>query len=190
MITSIRDCVHSGLSPFGIVSIWNHVHSGLYPFGMMSIRDGVHSGWYSFGIVSIWNGVHSGLCPFGIVSIWNYVFRDRAHSVNCPDTILIRSWEKNHGIAGDVVNTQQTFLWRPCAGLLQSAEQVLCGLPMRSPIRLGREGFRGPVQISFTQAWKWSQQATVMQASRWQHGFVQTYHYAGAVMISASLDSM
>ena len=58
---------------------------------------------------------------------------------------------------------------------MQAAERVLYGLPVRSPIRFGRGGFCGPVQVSFVQA-------TAMQASRCQRGFMQTYHYAGAVM--------
>ena len=33
------------------------VHSGLCPFGMVSIRDGVHSG------LCLWDCVHSGNCP-------------------------------------------------------------------------------------------------------------------------------
>ena len=53
---------------------------------------------------------------------------------------------------------------------MQAAERVLYGLLVRSPIRFGRGGFCGPVQ------------ATAMQASRWLHGFMQTYHYAGTVM--------
>ena len=36
---SIRDCVLSGLCPFGIVSFRDCVHSGLCPFGIVSIRD-------------------------------------------------------------------------------------------------------------------------------------------------------
>ena len=58
---------------------------------------------------------------------------------------------------------------------MQAAEQVLCGLPMRSPICFGRGGFHGPVQVSFTHA-------ITMQASKWQRGFTQTYRYTGAVM--------
>ena len=64
---SIRDRVHSGLCPFGIVSIRNCVHSGWCPFGMVSIRDGVHSRWCPFEMVPIRDCVHSGLYPFGIV---------------------------------------------------------------------------------------------------------------------------
>ena len=75
----IRDCVHSGLCPFGIVSIRDCVLSGWCPFGIVSIGDGVHWGWCPFGMVSIRDGVHSGLCPFGIVSI-----RDCVHSGLCP----------------------------------------------------------------------------------------------------------
>ena len=36
-----------------MVSIRDGVHSGWYPFGIVSIRDCVHSGWCPFGIVSI-----------------------------------------------------------------------------------------------------------------------------------------
>ena len=82
-IASIQDCVHSGWCPFGMVSIRDGVHSGWCPFGMVSIRDDFHLGWCPFGMVSIPDGVHSGLCPFGIVSI-----RDCVHSGNCPDTQL------------------------------------------------------------------------------------------------------
>ena len=48
----IRDCVHSGSCPFGIVSIRDGVHSGLCPFGMVSIRD-----------CAFRNRVHWGNCP-------------------------------------------------------------------------------------------------------------------------------
>ena len=37
----IRDCVHSGLCPFGMASFRDCVHSGLCPFGIVSIRDRV-----------------------------------------------------------------------------------------------------------------------------------------------------
>ena len=66
----IRDCVHSGLCPFGIVYFRNGVHSGLYPFGIVSIRDCAHSGLCPFGIVSIQDGAHSGWCPFGQLSVY------------------------------------------------------------------------------------------------------------------------
>ena len=79
-IVSIRDCVHSGLCPFGIVSIRDGVHSGLCPFGMVSIRDCVHSEWCSFGIVS-----------FGIVSI-----RDGVYSGNCLHTSKNTSFSHLH----------------------------------------------------------------------------------------------
>ena len=82
-MVSIRDCVHSGLCTFGIVSIRDCVHSGLCPFGIVSIRDCAHSGWCPFGMVSIRDGVHSGWCPFGIVSI-----RDGVHSGLCPFGIV------------------------------------------------------------------------------------------------------
>ena len=82
----IRDCVHSGWCPFGIVSFRDCVHSGLCPFGIVSIRDCVHSGWCPFEMVSIRDGVHSGWRPFGIVSIRDCVFRDCVHSGKCPDT--------------------------------------------------------------------------------------------------------
>ena len=72
-MVSIRDCVHSGLCPFGIVSIRDCVHSGLCPFGIVSIRDCVHSGLCPFGMVSLRDCVHSGWCPFGIV------YRIRVH---------------------------------------------------------------------------------------------------------------
>ena len=75
---AIRDYVHSGWCPFGMVSIRDGVHSGWCPFGMVSIRDGVHSGWCPFGMVSIRDGVW---CPFGIVSIQNCVFRDRVQDL-------------------------------------------------------------------------------------------------------------
>ena len=71
----IRDCVHSGLCPFGMVSIRDGVHSGLCPFGMVSIRDCVHSGWCPFGMVSIRDRV-----------IRDCVFWDCIHLGNCPDT--------------------------------------------------------------------------------------------------------
>ena len=67
----IRDCVHSGLCPFWIVSIGDCVHSGLCPFGIVSIRDG------AIRDCAIGDGVHWGLCPFGMVSIGDRVFRDR-----------------------------------------------------------------------------------------------------------------
>ena len=83
-IVSIRDdvhsgCVHSGLRPFGMVSIQDRtirdcVHWEWSPFDSMSIRDGVHSGWCPCGMVSIRDGAHSGLCPFGNV----------IHSGMCP----------------------------------------------------------------------------------------------------------
>ena len=38
-IVSIRDCVYSGLCPFGIVSIWDYVYSGWCPNGIVSTRD-------------------------------------------------------------------------------------------------------------------------------------------------------
>ena len=37
----IRYRVHSGWSPFGMVSIRDYVHSGLCPFGIVSIQDRV-----------------------------------------------------------------------------------------------------------------------------------------------------
>ena len=82
-IVSIRDCVHSGLCPFGIVSIRDCVHSGWCPFGIVSFRDCVHSRWCPFGIVFIRDCVHSGWCPFGIVCI-----RDGVHSRLCPFGIV------------------------------------------------------------------------------------------------------
>ena len=57
--------------------IRNRIHSGWSPFEMVSIRDGVHSGLCLFGVVSIRDGIHSRLCPFGIVSIRDCVFWDR-----------------------------------------------------------------------------------------------------------------
>ena len=92
-MASIRDGVHSGWCPFGMVSIRNGVHSEWCPFGIVSIRncpfgmvsiwDGVHLGWCPFGMVYISNCVHSGLCPFGIASI-----RDR---VQDPNSLLLFS---------------------------------------------------------------------------------------------------
>ena len=61
-----------------MVSIRDGVHSGWYPLGMVSIGDGVH-----LGLMSIRDRVHSGLCPFGLVSIQNGV-----HSGNCPDILF------------------------------------------------------------------------------------------------------
>ena len=70
-----------GWCSFGIVPIRDGVHSGLCPFGMVLFRlSGLcHSGWCPFGMVSIWDGVHSGLslsgsCPFGQLS--GYQFPD------------------------------------------------------------------------------------------------------------------
>ena len=90
-IVFIRDRVHSGSSPFRIVSICDGdvhrdgarsdcahsdcVHSDLCLFWIVPIRDGAHSEWCPFGMVSIRNGVHSEWCPFGMVSI-----RDGVHS--------------------------------------------------------------------------------------------------------------
>ena len=95
---SIRDGVHSGLCPFGMVPIRDYcVHSRLLcPFGInASIWDycvhsgllcpfGIHLGWCPFEMVSIRDCVHSGLCPFGMVSI-----RDGVHSGWCPFGIIV-----------------------------------------------------------------------------------------------------
>ena len=66
----IRDCVHSGLCPFGMVFIRDGLRSGCCSFGIVSIRDCVHLELCPFGIVSIRDGVHSGWCPFGRLSVY------------------------------------------------------------------------------------------------------------------------
>ena len=43
MIALIRDGVHSGWCPFGMMPIRDDVCSGLCSFGIVFIRDGVHA---------------------------------------------------------------------------------------------------------------------------------------------------
>ena len=74
--------------------IRDRVHSGLCPFGIVSIRDGVHSGWYPFGMVSIRDCVHSGLCPFGIASIRDRV-QDPKFSQRTANAFFILALELN-----------------------------------------------------------------------------------------------
>ena len=117
--------VHSGLRPFGIVSIRDHihwgwcVHSGLCPFRIVSIRNGV----------SIRDGAHLGWCPFGMMSIKSGAIRDRVQRRRCVrsglgpfriefirDGVSIRDAEPiRDGVRlGNFTDTQDLMLFVPC----------------------------------------------------------------------------
>ena len=89
--------------PFGIVSIRDGVHLGWYPFGIVSIRgcairDSVHSGLSPFGIVSIQDRVQDPI--FSIKKVLSFIFISpkqylpAGSTLKFPKSIFIDSFTK------------------------------------------------------------------------------------------------
>ena len=97
-MVSIRDGVHSGSSPFEMVSIWDGVirdgfHSGSCRSGIVFIRDLIQSGSCPFGMGPIWDGAYS---PFGMVSFGIMFIRAMVRIPNKTRRSANRSWTRNN----------------------------------------------------------------------------------------------